>query len=488
MKLKRRVMISMYRLTLVLASILLAACAVGPDFTRPDATTPDSFRMAEPGGDVVSIANTPWWELLKDQELQKLIRTALEENKDLKRAAAAVEEFQARLFISKTDFAPKMDISASTPLFGRKSNFVFPGFANPFNYYLQGNLSWEIDIWGRIRRSNEAARGDLLSREENRRAIVLQLVSGVAEAYFELLQFDMQLDIARRTLKSWEESVRIAQARLRQGMISKLDADQFEAERANAAAKAAEFERQKVQKENQLSVLLGRNPSRIVRGHSLTEQVMPPDVPPGLPSELLQRRPDILQAEQDLAAATARIGMAKADRFPKLSITGILGVASPHLSRLVANETAFGVAGPGLAGPLLNAQILGFQQKAAEAQARQAVAQYEQSVLVAFKEVEDSLVAVRTVREQRAAQLQQVEALRSALSLANLRYKGGLANYLDVLIAQRNLFEAELALMGTHRLHLVSVVQLYKALGGGWTPEGQPPVQPLPIASVPEKS
>jgi len=467
----------------MLSSTLLAACAVGPDFTRPDATTPDAFRMAEPGGDAASIANTPWWELLKDQELQKLIRTALDENKDLKRAASAVEEFQARLFIAKTDFIPQMNVTANAPLFGRKTNFLFPGFPNPFNYYLQGNLSWELDIWGRIRRSNEAARGDLLAREENRRAIVLQLVSGVAEAYFDLLQFDMQLDIARRTLKSWEESVRIAQARLRQGMISKLDADQFEAERANAAAKAAEFERQKVQKENQLSVLLGRNPGAIARGHSLTEQVMPPEVPPGLPSELLQRRPDILQAEQDLAAATARIGMAKADRFPKLSITGILGVASPHLSRLVANETAFGVAGPGLAGPLLNAQILGFQQKAAEAQARQAVAQYEQSVLVAFKEVEDSLVAVRTVREQRTAQLQQVDALRSALSLANLRYKGGLANYLDVLIAQRNLFEAELALMGTHRLHLVSIVQLYKALGGGWTPEGQS-VTP----SAPEKS
>ncbi|MCW5797436.1 MAG: RND efflux system, outer membrane factor lipoprotein [Nitrospira sp.] len=476
----------MRSLALVLSSTLLAACAVGPDFSRPDATAPDAFRMAEPGSDAASIANTPWWELLKDQELQKLIRTALEDNKDLKRAASAVEEFQARLFIAKTDYAPQMNVTTNAPLFGRKSNFLFPGFPNPFNYYLQGNLSWEIDIWGRIRRSNEAARGDLLAREENRRAIVLQLVSGVAEAYFDLLQFDMQLDIARRTLKSWEESVRIAQARLRQGMISKLDADQFEAERANAAAKAAEFERQKVQKENQLSVLLGRNPGRIARGHSLTEQVMPPEVPPGLPSELLQRRPDILQAEQDLAAATARIGMAKADRFPKLSITGILGVASPHLSRLVANETAFGVAGPGLAGPLLNAQILGFQQRAAEAQAQQAIAQYEQSVLVAFKEVEDSLVAVRTVREQRAAQLQQVEALRSALSLANLRYKGGLANYLDVLIAQRNLFEAELALMGTHRLHLVSIVQLYKALGGGWTPEGQPPVSSVP--SAPEKS
>ena len=384
---------------------------------------------------------------------------------------ATVEEFQARVFIARTDFVPQLSVGANAPSFGRKSNFLVPGFPNPFNYYLQGNLSWELDIWGRIRRSNEAARGDLLGHEEGRRAVILQLVSGVAEAYFDLLQFDMQLDIARRTLKSWEESVRIAQARLRQGMTSRLDADQFEAERANAAARAAELERQMVQKENQLSVLLGRAPHQIPRGRSLTEQVMPPAVPPGLPSELLQRRPDIVQAEQGLAAATARIGMAKADRFPKLSITGILGVASPHLSRLVANETAFGVVGPSLAGPLLNAQILGFQQEAVEAQARQAVAQYEQSILVAFREVEDALVAVRTAREQREAQVQQVGALRSALHLANLRYKGGLANYLDVLIAQRNLFEAELALTGTHRLHLVSVVQLYKALGGGWSPE-----------------
>lgn len=455
----------------LMLAVLMVSCAVGPDYERPKATTPEAFRMADQGGAATSIANLPWWELLKDEELQQLIRIALEENKDLQRAVAAVEEFQARLFIARTDFAPQMSATVNAPSFGRKTNFLFPGFPNPFNYYLQGNLSWELDIWGRIRRSNEAARGDLLAREEGRRAVILQLVGGVAEAYFDLLQFDMQLDIARRTLTSWEESARIAQARLRQGVISKLDADQFEAERANAAARAAELERQMIQKENQLSVLLGRAPHRIPRGRSLTEQVMPPAVPPGLPSELLQRRPDVVQAEQDVAAATARIGVAKADRFPKLSITGILGVASPQLSRLVANETAFGVAGPSVAAPLLNAQILGFQQEAVEAQARQAVAQYEQAVLVAFREVEDALVAVRTVRQQREAQVQQVDALRSALRLANLRYKGGLANYLDVLIAQRNLFEAELALTGTHRLHLVSIVQLYKALGGGWSPD-----------------
>lgn len=460
----------MRKLAAPLLAFVLAACAMGPDYKRPDIPTEPGFRMAEGDKDRASVANLPWWELLRDAELQKLIRISLQENKDLQRAVASVEEFQARALIAKTDFAPQMSVTTSSPAFGRKSIFLFPGFASPFNYYTLGNLSWEVDIWGRIRRSNEAARGDLLAKEESRRAVILQLVSGVAEAYFDLLQFDMQLDIAKRTLKAWEESVKIAQARLKQGVTSKLDADQFEAERANAAARTAELERLMVQKENQLSVLLGRNPHRIPRGKSLTEQVMPPEVPPGLPSELLQRRPDIMQAEQELGAATARIGMAKAERFPKISITGILGVANPQLSQFITNESAFASVGPGFTAPLFNAQILGFQQRAVEAQVRQAVAQYEQTILVAFKEVEDALVAVRTAREQRQAQAQQVEALRSALHLANLRYKGGLANYLDVLVAQRNLFEAELALTGSHRLHLVSIVQLYKALGGGWSP------------------
>lgn len=469
-------------LTLAGLVVLLTACAMGPDYTRPGIPTPESFRMAEEK-ETVSIANLLWWELLRDEELQTLIRIALQENKDLKKAVASIEEFQSRNFIARMDFVPQLSDTTSTPTFGRKASFLFPGFPNPFNYYTQGSLSWELDVWGRIRRSNEAARADLLAKEENRRAIILQLVSGVAEAYFDLLQFDMQLDVAKRTLKAWEESVRIAQARLRQGVIAKLDADQFEAERANAAARAAELERQRVQKENQLSVLLGRNPQPIPRGEVLTEQVLPPEVPPGLPSELLQRRPDIVQAERELAAATARIGVAKAERFPRISLTGILGVSSPQLSRLIGNQEAFGEVGPSLSGPLFNAQILGFQQRAVEAQARQVLAQYEQTILVAFREVEDALVAVRTAREQREAQQEQVTALRSALHLANLRYKGGLANYLDVLVAQRNLFEAELALTGTHRLHLVSIVQLYKALGGGWPPNG---AYPKPLGHTPE--
>ena len=447
--------------------MLLTSCAVGPDYVRPDISAPDSFRTAEAEKEAKSVANLAWWELLKDEELQNLVRIALKENKDLHQAVASVEEFQARLGVTRTDFIPQVSATANAP-FGRLNPIDITGQSTSSNYYVQGNLSWELDIWGRVRRANEAARADLLAREENRRAVVLELVSSTAQAYFNLRQLDMQLDIARRTLESWEESVGIAQARLRQGVISKLDADQFEAERAGAAARAAELDRQVVQKENELSVLLGRNPGVISRGRLLTEQVMPPEVPAGLPSELLQRRPDILQSEQELAAATARIGVAKAERFPKITLTGLLGVASPQLSNL--GEGDFGSAGFGLATPLLNAQTLGFQQRVAEAQARQALARYEKTIIVAFREVEDALVAVRTAREQSEAQEAQVGALQSALRLADLRYRGGISNYLEVLTAKRNLFDAELSLTATRRFTLVSVVQLYKALGGGWSP------------------
>lgn len=456
--------------TLIIFPILfLSACAMGPDFIRPQVDVAEKFRLDPVEGE--SIANLRWWELLQDETLQQLIRQALQENKDLKRAIASVEEFQAKSRIAFMDFVPHVDYDANAPAFGTLGGFGIPGFPTPFNYFGRGTLNWEIDIWGRIRRSNEAARAELMAREENRRAIVLALISAVAQSYFDLLQFDIQRDIAHRALSSWEESVAISRAQLQGGIISRLDLDQFEAERANAASRVAELERRVVQKENELSVLLGRNPVAIARRHLLTEQVVPPEVPAGLPSELLQRRPDILQAEQALAAATARIGMAKAARFPKLSITGFLGVASPALSNLLLSSSEFGVGGLGLAGPLLNAQSLGFEQRAAEAQAKQALAQYEQTILIAFKEVEDALVAISTISEQLKAQRQQVDALHSALHIANLRYQGGITSYVDVLLAKRNLFDAEFSLSAAQRFHLVSVVQLYNALGGGWTPE-----------------
>ena len=467
------------RVGLSVTLLWLAACAMGPDYKRPKIPAPESFRMAEVEGE--SIANMPWWELLRDEELQRLVRIALNENKDLKQAVATVEEFQARLYSARIDYLPQASVSANAPVLGRMTPFSIAGFPTPTSYNIQGNLNWELDIWGRVRRSNEAALGDLLAREENRRAVILELVSGVAQAYFDLRQLDMQWDIAKRTLQSWEDSVKIAQARLRQGLIPKLDADQFEAERANAAARSAELERQVVQKENELSVLLGRNPAAITRGQMLTEQVMPPEVPAGLPSQLLQRRPDILQVEEQLAAATARIGVAKANRFPQITLTGLLGVASPHPSNLFGSDSKFGAAGFGLAGPLFNAQTLGYEQRAVEAQAREVLAQYEKTVIVAFREVEDALVAVRTARDQSLAQEAQVAALQSALHLADLRYRGGLANYLDVLTAKQGLFNAELSLAATRRLHLVSIVQLYRALGGGWSVDSMAQGQAMPV-------
>ena len=472
------------RLIAIIVFTFLSACAVGPDYSQPELQVPADYRQAETSSSLESLANLPWWELLKDSTLQQLVRTALQENRNLQQAVSSIEEFQARLYVARTDFAPQVEGRARFPSLGRTSSgFRLDGNPGVYNYSLEGELAWELDVWGRIRRSTEAALADLLAREENRRAIVLALVSDVAQAYFDLLQFDMQLDIAGRTLESWEESVRIAQARLKRGVTSRLDADQFEAERANAAARVAELKRLMTQKENELSVLLGSNPTAIARGTILTDQVFPPEIPAGLPSELLRRRPDILKTEQELVAATARIGIAKADRFPKVTLTGLLGVASPHLSNLFKSDTEFGAAGFNLLGPILNAEALGFQQDIAEAQARQAFAQYEQTILVAFREVEDALIAVQTARSQRQAQVEQVEALQSALRLANLRYQGGITSYIDVLIAKRSLFDAELSLADTHRLHLVSIVQLYKALGGGWSPTDSPPFTESPSLS-----
>ena len=450
-------------------SLLLASCAMGPDYSRPPVDLAEKFRMTEVEGP--SIANLPWWELLRDEVLQRLIRQALLGNKELKAAAASVDELQARLGMARMDFVPDMRIDANAPAFGTLGGFRQPGFPTPYNYFGQTILNWELDFWGRIRRANEAARADLVAREESRRAIVLTLVSAVAHSYFDLLQFDMQLDIARRALHSWDESVAISRAQLQGGLISRLDLDQFEAEHARAAARLAELERQTAQKQNELSVLLGSIPAPIPRGLVLTKQLVPPEIPVGLPSDLLQRRPDILEAEQQLVAATARIGVAKASRFPKFSLTGFLGVSSPALSNLLQSGSEFGAGGLGLAGPLLNSQTLGFEQRAAEAQARQALAKYEQTILVALQEVEDALIAIRTASDQRSAKLRQVEALQSALRIANLRYESGITSYVDVLLAKRNLFDAEFDLMSMHRLHLVSVVQLFRALGGGWNPD-----------------
>jgi multidrug efflux system outer membrane protein len=470
---------------------------MGPDYTRPATPTGDAWRLAPATAE--SLANLPWWELLKDQELQKLIRTALEENQDLRVAVASIEQFRAQLLIAKYDLIFSVGYQGSALYFHNTKDAVgigpvdIPNVSNnrsggvDFSHEAAtAGIKWEVDLWGRLRRSIEAARAQLLTQEENQRAVIIGLVGNVAEAYFDLRALDLQVDITKRALKSWEDSVRISRLRFEHGDISKLDLNRFEAERAGAAAQLAELEQHVVQQENQLSLLLGRRPMPIARGLALTAQSMPPEVPPGLPSALLQRRPDIVQAEQELVAANATIGVAQAQRFPQFALTGTAGVAGFQLTGM-SGVGPFGTFGASatITGPLLNATALGYQVQVAEAQTKGAVAQYQKRILTAFKEVEDALIAVQKLRERREAQEQQVQALQSSFGLATQRYQGGRANYLDVLTTQRNMFDAELALAKTRRAQLVSVVQLYKALGGGWSPAAPSEAEARPVSSSP---
>jgi len=468
--------------------VSVSACKMGPDYVRPETPKADAWRV--PSSTAESIANLAWWDLLKDKELQELIRIALAENQDVRTAVANVDQYRAQLVMTKWDLAPSLSYGATAFLFqtsggsattipGGGGAIVLPGvggggdttFSNTVGF---GSLKWELDLWGRLRRAVEASEAQMFAQEENQRAVILSLLGGVSEAYFSLRSLDLQVDITKRTLKTWEESVRLSQLKFKQGYIPKLDLDRFEAERAGTAAKLAELEKQVVQTENHLSVLLGRRPASIARGLKLTEQPIPPEVPAGLPSDLLQRRPDVLQAEQTLAAATAGIGMAQAMRFPQFALNGALAGANANINGFQPGPLFIQNIGAQFAGPLLNATALGYQVSVNQLKAQQAALQYEKTVVNALREVEDALIAVQKSREQRQAQEQQVAALQSAFHLAEQRYQGGRASYLDVLTSQRSLFEAELALARTLQGQLVSVVQLYAALGGGWSVTDHP--------------
>jgi len=480
---------SAYLLSLMLLIVFLSACKMGPDYTRPETTKADAWRLTATTAE--SIANLPWWELLKDQALQQLVRTALAENLDLQIATANIEQFQAQLMIAKYDLIPSFDYNGHVLGFRNTNENVLPidaggipttsppGKSGVSLSHEAANvgLKWELDLWGRIRRSIEAARAQLLSKEENQRGVIIGLVSNVAESYFDLRGLDYEVEITKRTLKAWEESVRLSELRFKQGAIPKLDLNRFQAERAGTAAQLADLERQVVQTENRLSILLGHRPAEIPRGVHLTEQIIPPAVPPGLPSDLLQRRPDILKVEQDLTAANATIGVSQAERFPQLALTGAVGGAGLQFQGTSFGPFAVFRGAASVTGPIFNASALGYQVKASEAQTHAAVAQYRKTVLTAFQEVEDALIAVQKTGEQQKALEEQVAALESAYNLADVRYQGGRASYLDKLTAQRALFESELHLAQTHRAQLKSIVQLYKVLGGGWSPETakQPP-------------
>ena len=465
---------SAHRFVVPALLLALGGCAAGPDYERPELEVPEKYIQPVQQGE--SFANSPWWELFEDPQLQELIRIALEENQDLGIAAARVEEFRAVLGVTRADQFPTVDITA-TGAQAEGSDNVFPGNVPGFgndkveNYRLSADVFFELDLFGRLRRSTEAARAQLLATEEAQRSITISLVASVASSYMLLRDLDAQLEIARRTESTRTDSLGIIQARFDKGTVPKLDVNQAEIELAVASAAVAAAERAVTQTENALAVLLGRNPGAIPRGLALEQQTVPPGIPSGLPSELLQRRPDVLASEAELAAQTARIGVAQAARWPSLSLTGALGFESDDLSTLTDSGSDFWSAGLGIVQPLFNAGRNRSRVEAEEARTEQALLAYEQTVQRAFREVEDALVGVRTYRAEHEARRRQVAAARSAATLSRARYDGGVTSYLEVLDTERSLFNAELTESQTLRLYINAIIELYKALGGGWSLE-----------------
>jgi multidrug efflux system outer membrane protein len=478
------------------APLLLAAwaagCTLGPNYKRPAIPAPPAWREM-PVTEAESLANTPWWELFDDPQLQELIRAALAENKDLKIAVERIEEARARYGFVKADLWPHVDLNgtAGRLRFNPGSLVHTPeGDQVPSTdgtetavYSATANVNWEVDFFGRIRRASEAQKALFLETEEARRSAVLTLVSDVATAYLELRDFDRRLEIARSSIQSRKESVQLATDRFEGGLTPEVDMRQGEAELHRTQAVVFDLERLVAMKENELSVLLGHNPGMITRGRTVDEQKVPGAVPAGLPAALLDRRPDIREAEYRLAAATANIGEAKALLFPRIALTGSWGFTSTEFDTLFDGPSkSWSIIG-NLLQPLFHAGQNKRRVEMTESRQRQILYDYESTILQAFRETEDALVAYRKTGEERAEQGLRVGAERKVVELAEMRYRGGVAAYLEVLDAQRSLFAAEMDEAETIGSHLIWLVQLYKALGGGWPPAPAPAGAATPAPS-----
>ncbi|HEY1760942.1 MAG TPA: efflux transporter outer membrane subunit [Bryobacteraceae bacterium] len=453
------------------------ACTVGPNYRRPSIATPQTFRAPDPlpPAQADSFADLKWFEVFKDEQLQALIRRALERNYDLREAVARVEEARASLGITRSDQFPNFGAGGSvgidrlsrdgaTPL---PAEFL-PSQDRNFGTAALQFLSFEVDLWGKLRRATEAARANLLSADENRKAVVTTLVSDVATAYLTMRELDYELEISTRTLQTRQESLDLTKSRETFGVSTELDLRQAEQLVFTAAETIPEIQRQIEQTENQISLLLGESPNGVLRGRSLTEQQLPPEVPPGLPSALLERRPDIQAAEQDLIAANAQIGVARAAYFPTLSLSGALGGASTQLSSLFSGPASLWSLTPQVTQPIFTAGRLKSNVKLAEAEHERMLIQYEKTIQTAFTETSDALIAHQRFRESRTKQEALEETLEDRLRLAYLRYHGGVDTQLNALDADRDLFQAQLDLSRLRLEEILSVVQLYKALGGGW--------------------
>ena len=454
----------------LLLVFFLCGCAVGPNYTRPVVDSPQNFRSALTSAEQASLADLPWWHIFEDETLQRLIHEALENNYDLRVAVTRVEQARQIAAQARGQFFPQISYEGIVAK-GKNSFLTTPsatGGRTDDSGLFDLNVFWEIDFWGRIRRLNEAARAQYLATEEGRRGVVVSLVSAVAQAYFELLELDLELEIAKRNTQSFEETLKIFTLRLEGGTASKLETSSAEALVGTTAANIPELERQIVLKENQINVLLGRNPGPVERDATLLEQAGPPEIPAGLPSALLERRPDIRQAEQNLRAANAQIGVAVANFFPQIGLTTLLGQVSPELSAFTSGTANLWAVAGTMTGPLFRGGTLVAQYREAEAAWEEAKLTYEQTALNAFQEVSNALISREKLEGVRKQQFRAVKAYGEAVEVSLKRYVAGKASYYEVLQNQQNLFPAENTLARTILDQLLTIVQLYKALGGGW--------------------
>jgi NodT family efflux transporter outer membrane factor (OMF) lipoprotein len=458
----------------VLTSALAVSCTAGRDYTRPAIETPAAHRAAPAVASASSLADLQWFELFRDETLTALVTTALKQNFEMQIAAERILQARAALGITRSERLPTIGASAdviATRASRRGALGNVPEGTDADVTYTEAgfSLGWELDVWGRVRRLSEAARAQYLATEEARHGIVTTLIADVSDTYLALRALDLELDIARRTRDAATDGLRLTQARRDSGLASGLDVRQAEQLLYTATGEIASIERAIALAENTLRLLLGQVPGDVPRGRSLEMFEVPPAVPAGLPSALLERRPDIRQAEQELVAANAMIGVARAEYFPRISLTGFLGVQSSALSNLLSGPAVLASAGAGAAVPLFNAGRTRGNVQLAEAIHREALVNYQRVIYTAFRDVADGLANYAKTGEQRRQQEQLVQTLTESARLATERYRGGLDSYLPVLDAQRTLFNGELALAQLRQRELASIVQLYRALGGGWT-------------------
>jgi multidrug efflux system outer membrane protein len=456
---------------LLSVALFVSGCTVGPEYKKPAASVPATYRGLSPETaaktDSLSLGDQKWWEVFQDEQLRSLIRAALQQNYDLRIAASRILEAQAQLGITRADQFP--NVSAGAGIFDNRTakGKFFPAFEQSTG---QVNLSaaWELDFWGKYRRATEAARASLLASEWARQEVIRRLVADTCGAYFQLRALDLELEISKRTLASRQESLRLTSLLADRGSTSLLDVRQAEQLVFTAGAEIPALEQQIEQQENFISILLGKNPDEVPRGQKLTDQAHPPEVPVGLTSSLLERRPDIREAEQQLIAANARIGVARAAYFPQISLSGSGGFQTAALTNLFSGPAGTWNFGASLTQPIFTAGKIRSNVRLAEAQQQTALLFYQQTIQGAFRSVSDALIAYRKTKEFRSQEELLFQSAQDSARLSHLRYSGGVTGYLEVLTNETNAFSAELGVVQAQLNELLALVQLYEALGGGW--------------------